>query len=156
MSTKEKKSRKKNIVKEEFNHEVDAVKKITDNTKPPKSTLKEIERKVLKVNFPDYTFKNELYQFIYNEELIKSPDDKDKNYIKTIKERLKRALGIYTIYKDFNTLITLYDKDNDNLPRGEILKRLQQFYEILIDISLTLIHNFLYNVNNNDLKDIKD
>lgn len=144
MPTKEKKSRKKNIVKDEFNHQVDAVEKITENTKPPKSSLKEIERKVLKVNFPDYTFKNELYQFIYNEQIINSNEQNDINYIKTIKERLSRALGIHTIVKDFKTLITIYDKSNENLPRGQILDRLLQFYDVLVNMGLTLIHNFLY------------
>uniref|UniRef100_A0A6C0EF37 Uncharacterized protein n=1 Tax=viral metagenome TaxID=1070528 RepID=A0A6C0EF37_9ZZZZ len=153
MPIKEKKSRKKNIVKDEFNHQVDAVEKITENTKPPKSSLKEIERKVLKVNFPDHTFKNELYQFIYNEQIIKSIDNNDKIYIKTIKERLGRALGIHTIVKDFNTLITLYDKSNENLPRGQILDRLLQFYEILVDMGLTLIHNFLYILDNKKILD---
>jgi hypothetical protein len=147
MSTKEKKSRKKNnIVKQEFNHEVDAVKKITDNAKPPQTSLKEIETKILKVNFPDYNHKNILLQYIYNDEIKESNEQYDINYRNTIKERITRALGIYTIRKDFKTLISIYDKNNEDLPRGEVLTRLNQFYDILVDFGLVLIHNFLYDI----------
>jgi len=148
MSTKEKKSRKKNIVKDEFNHEVNAVKKINDNTKPPQTSLKEIERKVLKVNFPDYNKDDMILLYTYHDSIKNSKEIYDKEYIKIIKDRFTRALGIYTIRKNFMTLITLYDKDNEQLPRGEILKRLNQFYDILIEFGLSLIHNFLYDNDN--------
>ena len=81
MSTK-----KTNKLKKELNHEVDAIRKIKDNTKNLTNTdsdLKLIEQ-IKKMYVPSYKYGSKTVQFYYNSKIKFSIDDDDKNYVKTL------------------------------------------------------------------------
>lgn len=120
---------KSNKLKEINKEEVDAVQDIAKNSKPKSLGKKEIEKKILKVKFPDIIYQSKFklpdgrskntttktYQIIYNDDIKKSTDEGDVIYITTIKDRLETALGIKKIIKEFRNNIAVFDDDNEKL-----------------------------------------
>jgi hypothetical protein len=71
------------------------------------------------------------------------------NYFRTLKYDLSVAFDIPEILQKLEDFITVLDKPTDDdakekLPRYKKLKRLESFYDTLIKISLTVLHNFYW------------
>ena len=138
-------SNNKNILSEDIKKNVEAVQKIVkeeiDNT-----AKDEIKKKLLKIYFPPYSNKNIMYQFIYNDYIKNSTVKYDEKYIIALQSKIADALKLRAILKKFEISIYLNDNGSKDelLPRKRKLNRIKQMYELLVDMSLILIHNFFY------------
>ena len=141
---KDKKISKK--LKKEYNQEAEITKDISKNSKnlvDVESDNQLIER-IKKMYLPNIEFNKKTLQFYYNQKIKDSNDVKYVNYRNILRENLANALGIRVINKQFKTLIHMLDNDNEKLIRGDILNRLMQYYKLLVEFGLDLIHTNLY------------
>ena len=143
------KRKKKNLISNELSKEADAVEKINKQEfkQKPEKLIKE---RVLNIHFDSLKLTDgTIYDFAYNDNIKKSNEAEVKKYILNIKKKLSNALNLRKIIKDFEITMALNDantkpEDKDKLPRAIKLKRLNQFYETLVDIGLVLINNFFW------------
>ena len=145
MSTK----KNKNLISNDLTKEVNAVEKINKQEIKQKSE-KILKERVIKIYFESLTTSDKrIHEFVYND-IYKNSNNKDiKLYILNLRKKLFNALNLRKIIKDFEITMALNDsntdpQDKDKLPRAQKLKRLEQFYDTLVDMGLTLIHNFFW------------
>ncbi len=153
MSTK----KNKNLIADNLSKEAEAVEKINKQEikQKPEKILKD---RVLKIHFESLRLQDgTIYEFVYNNQFKNDNAAEIKKYILNIKKNLGNALNLRKIIKDFEITMALNDgniidkREKDKLPRALKLKRLEQFYDTLIDMGLTLIHNFFWeDINTND------
>ncbi len=111
---------------------------------------KQLKERVLKIHFESLKLQDgTILEFVFNNEYINSNTGEIKKYILNLRKKLGNALNLRKIIKDFEITIALNDsntnpQDKDKLPRSMKLKRLETFYDTLIDMGLTLIHNFFW------------
>ena len=139
----------KNLIADNLKKETEAVEQINKKEikQKPEAVLKE---RVLKIHFE--ILKNDddtIDEFDFNYDILKSNDASIKKYVLNLRKKLGNALNLRKIEKDFEIIIALNDAntnplDKDKLPRQLKLNRLKQFYETLVDMGLTLIHNFYW------------
>ena len=100
------------------------------------------------------------HKFIYTEKLdidvrrynIDDNSGKTNNlkiYFQNLRNEMKRILNIPRIIKEFNKRIgwidgKKIDEDKTNLPRYEKLIRLRRSYDLLVSMSLSIIHNYYW------------
>ena len=103
-----------------------------------------------------------VHKFIYTEKLdidvrrynIDDNNGKTNNlktYFQNLRNEMKRALNIHRIIKEFDKKIGWIDgvarnqeEKLKNLPRHEKLIRLKRSYELLVSMSLSIIHNYYW------------
>ena len=150
----------KNLIADNLSKEADAVEKINKQEikQKPNNVLKE---RVLKIHFDSLKLQDgTIIEFVFNNEFINSQIGEHKKYILNLRKKLGNALNLRKIIKDFEITMALNDthtdpQDKDNLPRQQKLKRLEQFYETLVDMGLTLIHNFFWINHETDIEGYK-
>ena len=129
--------------------------KAIDTNKNEKFELSDekIKKRIKEINFPSFLLNDELVDFYYNDTLKADAEKKSVSssiYMKTLQKKMADAMGLRSVIKRFEQLIILNDgnpEDPDirnNLPRKKKLERISQFYEFLIDFSLSLINNFYW------------
>lgn len=146
--------KQKETIKKEIKEETNAVEKINDKSinDTPKDLVK---RRLNKIYFDALDFKkgNTTYYkyFVYDDNILKSTDDKEKNYILNLKKKMENSLNIRKILKDFEMAMYINDNNASNdddlknkLPRKIKMERVKQMYNYLIDTSLRLLHNLFY------------
>ena len=106
----------------------------------------------------DYEDLAGIHKFIYSETIenyllrYNSNDDNIvllKKYFQNLRNEMQRALNIPRIIKEFNKRIgwidgKKIDDDKTNLPRYEKLIRLRRSYDLLVSMSLSIIHNYYW------------
>ena len=139
----------KNLIADDLKKETEAVEQINkkEMKQKPEAVLKE---RVLKIHFESLKLADgTIYEFAFNYNILKDNVAEVKKYVLNLRKKLGNALNLRKIEKDFEITIFLNDantkpEDKDNLPRQLKLNRLKQFYTTLVDMGLTLIHNFFW------------
>ena len=100
--------------------------------------------------------KGKMIPFFYSECLYMKDTEWGKinnktilNYFKTLKQDLKYAYDVHAILQNYEDAIETLDRPTDFnkkilLPRYKKMKRLESFYDILINFTLTVLHNFFW------------
>ena len=150
----------KNLIANDLKKETEAVEQINkkEMKQKPEAVLKE---RVLKIHFESLKLSDGIiYEFAFNYDLLKSNGAEIKKYILNLRKKLGNALNLRKIEKDFEITMALNDantedRDKDKLPRQQKLNRLRQFYETLVDMGLTLIHNFFWENYEKEIESFK-
>lgn len=87
--------------------------------------------------------------FFYNESLDYNGTESIKDYFKTIKQNLRYAFNTFEILQEYEDYIEVLDRPanellKQKLPRYKKMKRLESLYEMLINFTLTVLHNFFW------------
>ena len=152
MPEKEKKKTRKTVKEfKELQHDgVDALEKI--NSEVPKDKAKKVEQKlILDLYFKPLEYNNNVYVFVYNDNIKYNASNNLLSYSLHLKSTLKEALNIPDVITAFQTELYICDRfeqlpENTRklLPRYVKSKRLEWFYEYLVDFGLELIHRLYW------------
>lgn len=150
--------KQKETIKKEIKEQTNAVEKI--NEKSIDNTTKDLVKKRLnKIHFEPLQYNNTIlgvstlryFDFIYDDYIKTITKDEVKNYLLNLDKKMRTALNIRKILKDFEMAMYLNDNNaNDDeslknkLPRQIKMKRVEQMYDLLVDFSLRLLHNLFY------------
>ena len=146
---------KKGFVNQVVNEDVDAMDDILKEKNSKIISNPVVSKRIKRLYFEPVEVDKVFYEFYYNP-YIKNKFDMSVpevlNYYLDLKKKLALSLNIPAIIKEFQNQLYIYDKVNlkttddekAKLPRYIKMIRLQQFYDLLIEIGLKLIHNYFW------------
>ena len=149
--------KQKETIKKEIKEETNAVEKINEKSinEIPKEVVKKRLNKIyfepLQYEEGNVNKKYHHYNFIYDDKIKTVNNDIVKYYILNLKKKIWTSLNLRKILKDFEMAMYLNDNNangdidvKNELPRKVKMERVKQMYELLVEITLNLLHNLFY------------